>query len=387
MGSPVGNTYKLIFLGAPSNSALTGTRISDLSNEEHPAFSQLFSTKSKPSSQRPASQSKPPRSTQQPSWRTLSLNRPTVGQKFASTTSRASHSQLSTQQESASASQSFFGNSLGTEYLEASFVAFQSQPAEDESKNVDSACGIESYNKDDVSYDTTQDEPSDTTVIVAAFPHLPANLKIVKLKTVPTARQLTALQPQTVSISTIAAIIAIEPPRLITTRYGNPMMISNIIIGDETRTGFGITVWLPPDETNDVDEKGRRRKPPTEAAKRLKANVLSLRPQDVVVVTNLALTSFKDNVYGSSMGRDRTSLHILYRLRKLERADDRFRPNLEEICNQKDPRFHHAVETRKVAAWARDFVAWDWEKEVKNKDATQTEDSWMPEDTLLEKSY
>ncbi|RPA75862.1 hypothetical protein BJ508DRAFT_331668 [Ascobolus immersus RN42] len=386
MGSPVGNTYKLIFLGAPSNTALTSTKISDLSNEEHPAFSRLFSTRTKPSSQRPSPQTKPPpRSTQQPSWRTLSLNQPSVGQALK-TASRgkadaSGFSNYSTQQESAAASQSFFENSLGTDYLEASFGAFESQ---NQNKSKDS--GIESCLEGEDDSRSFQDEPSDSTVIVAAFPHLPTNLKTVKLNTVQSARQLTALQPQTVSITTIAAIIAIEPPKHITTRYGNPMMISNIIIGDETRSGFGITIWLPPDDDQNVEQNGRRVKPPTEAAKRLKANVLSLRPQDVIFVSNLALTSFQDQVYGSSMGRDRTSLQILYRVRRLEKADDRLRPDLDELCKVKDQRYQHVLQVKKVAAWAKDFVAMDWEEKPKKGSRQEAEDSWMPEDTMLDKS-
>lgn len=121
------------------------------------------------------------------------------------------------------------------------------------------------------------------------------------LQDIPSAAYLLNARPATVTVDLIVGIISLSAPRAIKTRWGGTSSLVEVLVGDETRSGFAITFWLPSHAVEGSELAG-------------------LRPQDVVLVQNVALNVFMKKVYGSSLRKGMTKVHLLYR-RKLGRDD------------------------------------------------------------------
>lgn len=125
---------------------------------------------------------------------------------------------------------------------------------------------------------------------------------LTNLKTLPKATYLQSITPQTVTINLVVGIISILPPREITTRRDRRRTVNlvEILIGDDHRAGFVINIWLPnPYHLDTTDD--------------LQNVVTTLRPRDIVLIRNCALTSFQGKVYGQSLRRGMTTIDLLYR--------------------------------------------------------------------------
>jgi hypothetical protein len=122
------------------------------------------------------------------------------------------------------------------------------------------------------------------------------------LQDLPTARYLQSITPQTITVNLIAGIIAVHPPRRIVTRQWKKVLdIIELVVGDETRTGFGVNFWIPaekPAKTPEIDRLGR--------------SLAMLRPQDIVLLRTVGLSTFQDRVYGQSL-RGMTKVNLLHR--------------------------------------------------------------------------
>lgn len=126
----------------------------------------------------------------------------------------------------------------------------------------------------------------------SAGPPVPSHLS--DLEDVPSARQIQALNPQTVTLNLIVGVISIAQPRTVTTRWGRTLSLVEILVGDDTKSGFAVTFWLSDDD---------------DAA----AGVHQLRRQDVVLLQNVALHVFRGKVYGQSLRRGMTKVGVLWR--------------------------------------------------------------------------
>ena len=139
------------------------------------------------------------------------------------------------------------------------------------------------------------------------------NLVLADLNDIPNASYLRSIEPQTKTVNFIVGIISIPAPRTVKLRkWGKEMEIIEMIVGDETKAGFGITFWLPPSQelhSHPGEESSMRRK------------LQKLRPQDIVLLQHVALSSFKGQVHGQSLRRNMTNVELLYR-RKVDRYDD-----------------------------------------------------------------
>jgi hypothetical protein len=103
------------------------------------------------------------------------------------------------------------------------------------------------------------------------------------------------------------AVIGINPIRRVTARQSKQELdILELIVGDETRTGFGVTFWLPV-----LDEYNHGRQGNSSADFREK--ILGIRLRDVVLMRNVGLGSFQDLVYGQSLWRGMTKVDLLHR--------------------------------------------------------------------------
>lgn len=121
-------------------------------------------------------------------------------------------------------------------------------------------------------------------------PGLPTPLPLSDLSSLPSARHLTSLHPQTMTCHLVAGLISLSPARAVQTRFG-PSPLVEVLVGDDTRAGFAVTFWL-----------GSGASP-----------LAGLRAGDVVLMRNVALNAFQGRVYGSSLRRGMTRVDLLYR--------------------------------------------------------------------------
>ena len=182
---------------------------------------------------------------------------------------------------------------LLTQFYEQSLAIHNPLPS---SQLDDTSHANETTHLDETSFITTS-SLSNTTATSAQPPPpvIPAHLS--DLEDVPTAAQLLSLHPQTITLNVIAGILSIAQPRAVTTRWGKTLSLVEILLGDETRSGFSVTFWLAGD--NDANSE----------------TLHTLQRQDVVLLQNVALHVFRGKVYGQSLRRGQTKVHLLWRRR------------------------------------------------------------------------
>ncbi|KAL2866559.1 uncharacterized protein BJX67DRAFT_355110 [Aspergillus lucknowensis] len=101
---------------------------------------------------------------------------------------------------------------------------------------------------------------------------------VTNLQDIPSASYLISIEPQTMTVNIIVAIITIRPPRRIVTRqWGKELDLIEAVVGDETRTGFGVTFWLPP-QSDGVATHGSD----NQRGEDLRKALMLLRPRDIV---------------------------------------------------------------------------------------------------------
>ena len=181
------------------------------------------------------------------------------------------------------------------------------------------------------------------------------------LEDIPPPSYLTSIQPQTMTVNVIVGVISIAAPRTIRTRWGSEKTLIEVIVGDDTKSGFTITFWVPSDDVG-------------------RSVLAGLRSQDVILVQNVALTVFMNKVYGSSLRRDLTRVHLLYR-RKLDRNDTGGYYSSTDLIatGHSHPQLQ---KTAKVKEWVLEFVG-HAEKYSKGRNTT-THHAWNqppPHDT------
>ncbi|KAI9843913.1 MAG: hypothetical protein M1838_002409 [Thelocarpon superellum] len=168
---------------------------------------------------------------------------------------------------------------------------------------------------------------------------VPAVNQLSNVQDIPSAHYLDSIAPQTMTVNLIVGIISIGPPRLIRTRMaGREMEIVEMLVGDETRAGFGISIWLSPLQKD-----------------ALRIVMGSLRLRDVVLMRNIALSCFRAKVHGQSLHRGMTKLLLLHR-EPLDSGDHLWRTQCLDLTKPgaDDPR---VSKVKRVADWVRDFLA------------------------------
>lgn len=166
------------------------------------------------------------------------------------------------------------------------------------------------------------------------------------LRDIPNAAYLRSIVPQTMSVNLVVGIISISQPRtVITRRGGRSVDLVEMLVGDSTRSGFGINIWLP--SLPKINQ-------PVQGEQTLGSQVLRLRPQDVVLARTIALSSFNGRVYGSSLRRNMTSLDLLYR-NVVDVDDERgtYKAQELEVEAMADPQ---VFKVKKVKDWVMQFV-------------------------------
>ncbi|KAA8648691.1 hypothetical protein EYZ11_010264 [Aspergillus tanneri] len=138
----------------------------------------------------------------------------------------------------------------------------------------------------------------------ALRPALSMHGHITDLQEIPSAAYLEGIVPQTMTVNLIVSIITIRPPRRIVTRHWQRELdLVEMVVGDDTRSGFGVTFWLQPAERDCGDEH------------ELGRSLSTVRPRDIVLLRMVALSSFRKRVYGQSLRKGVTKIDLLHRHR------------------------------------------------------------------------
>lgn len=185
-------------------------------------------------------------------------------------------------------------------------------------------------------------EPSETS---RSQTSLPTTGHVIGLDRLPNVAYLQSIQPQTITINVIVGIISISPSRVIKTRHGSTIDIVEVLVGDETKSGFSINFWV-------ASLTAKAQEP-----RSLRETLVGLRPQDIILVRNMALSSYRGRVYGQSLRRDMTKVDLLYR-KRIDRADVGgyfSTKNLNALADVNSQ--SQAGKTRRVKDWVLNFVS------------------------------
>ncbi|KAI9151769.1 hypothetical protein HJFPF1_08979 [Paramyrothecium foliicola] len=165
-------------------------------------------------------------------------------------------------------------------------------------------------------------------------PPVPVAAHLSDLEDIPPAPQVLAFAPQTITINLIVGVLSIAQPRTVQTRWGTTLSLVEVLVGDETSSGFGVTFWLSSDNA-------------------VASDVGRLRRQDVVLMRNVALRVFRGKVYGQSLRGGRTKLSLLWR------RDGSGHYSSRDLHRSKTGGIPQSEKTRQVKDWLLKFVgAW-----------------------------
>ncbi|TLD12031.1 uncharacterized protein PgNI_04228 [Pyricularia grisea] len=166
---------------------------------------------------------------------------------------------------------------------------------------------------------------------------------ISDLADLPSAAHIESIHPQTMTVNLVVGVISIEPVRQVRTRWGGTRTLAEVVVGDETKSGFSITFWFDPDSA---------------AAATARNPLEDLRRQDVIMVRNVALHTFMRKVHGQGLRRAVTKVHLLHR-RRLAADDDGGCYSAAELAScVRNPAAHPQLQkTTRVREWVTRFVA------------------------------
>ncbi|KAI1211356.1 uncharacterized protein F4807DRAFT_35961 [Annulohypoxylon truncatum] len=191
---------------------------------------------------------------------------------------------------------------------------------------------------------------------------IPQSGHLSDLEDLPPASYLQSITPQTMSVNLIVGIISIAEPRIVKTRWGSTKSLVELLVGDETKSGFSVSFWLSA-ESDESSGKILR----------------ELRRQDIVLLRNVALSVFMKKVHGHSLRKGLTKVDLLYR-RKLDRNDQGGVYNVKDISSKK-PAHPQLLKARKVQEWVMNFVGGGGTALGKRKQKGRPVRSWdMPPD-------
>ncbi|KAI0155306.1 hypothetical protein GGR57DRAFT_464790 [Xylariaceae sp. FL1272] len=199
-----------------------------------------------------------------------------------------------------------------------------------------------SFSTDGSSLETTRDSTTEFTLSIDEATSATRNARVIEvshlsdLEDIPNARYLQSIIPQTMTVNLIVGIISIAEPRTVKTRWGSTHSLVELLVGDDTKSGFSFTFWL--------------------ASNSSEANVLvrNLRRQDIVLLRNVALGVFMKKVHGHSLRKGLTKIDLLHR-RRIDKDDQGGLYSMKEVSSTRNAH-PQLVKTRKVWEWLINFV-------------------------------
>ncbi|KAK2734817.1 hypothetical protein FQN55_002512 [Onygenales sp. PD_40] len=174
------------------------------------------------------------------------------------------------------------------------------------------------------------------------------------IKDIPNATYLRSIAPRMIPLNLIVAIITIHRRRRVRTRWGNEMDIVEVVVGDETKSGFGITCWLSvdmKDKEPDLQSRGGALQ-----QGQLNESVGGLRPRDIVLFRSVALNTFRGQVYGQSVKDNRTKIDLLHRT-PVDLNDSEGLFTARMLADQAHDAHPQLVKVRRVRNWILNFIS------------------------------
>ena len=257
-------------------------------------------------------------------------------------------------------------NEALTDYYDHSFTVYEAIPSTQvtDTSHTPGTPTYESANLE-VPTDTGYDSSSSGRGIIRTssqrrLSKAPKPNLLTNLAAIPNASYLRSIEPQTKTVNLIVGVLSISPTRKVTTgkSYGKPRQaeLVELLVGDETKTNFSITMWLPRELHVLWRDKQASNSPshsPADACRsELRRKLKSLRPRDVVVLQNVALTTYKGKVAGASLKGEVTKVEILFR-RKIGDEEDVGCYSISNLRNPIDPQIK---KVKAVRDWLVEFV-------------------------------
>lgn len=184
----------------------------------------------------------------------------------------------------------------------------------------------------------------------------PKPKNLCHLNQIPGANYLNSIQPQTKTVNLIVGILSIAPSRIVAcgSKFGKPRQVElvELLVGDETRTGFTVSMWLP--REMHVNWKDGAQEKPEGSRSFLRRSLKAVQTRDIVLLQNVALSSFRGKVHGQSLRGDVTKIDTLFRKKvgDKEPVGCYTAQNLR-MATGKDSQI---MKVKKVRDWMLDFV-------------------------------
>jgi hypothetical protein len=209
---------------------------------------------------------------------------------------------------------------------------------------------------------------------------VPSTMAITSLGALPSASHLRSIYPQTPTPNLLCVVMTTPERREVFVRKGGYKMdLWEITVGDDTKAGFKISFWLRPPRESNAEQAS--------AQGLLLHTMQRIRVGNIVLLRNVALTSFRDTVYGQSLNpaitRARTTVSVLM-------SD--VGVSVEQLGGLPNTMVGTFMRVKK---WARTHIATDSVKSRKRKERSSqidrpatrsfessTRDEYLPPDTM-----
>ncbi|KAI4123295.1 MAG: hypothetical protein LQ347_006214 [Umbilicaria vellea] len=230
-----------------------------------------------------------------------------------------------------------------SQFYEYSYAVHEDIPS---SQIISSQEPTESSFSTDTDYSTLPSFDATASRTEKSLRVVPVSGRLSNLSDIPNAAYLRSISPQTMTVNLVVGVISMPQPRSIRTRRGGRFIeLVEMLVGDETKAGFGINVWLP----SAAPVEGR-----ASSTDDMRSMINGLRPQDVVLVRNVALDAFRGKVYGQSLRKNTTRLDLLFR--NVVDGDDDVGAYDAEQLNGADETDAPVAKARRVREWVMKFV-------------------------------
>jgi hypothetical protein len=232
-----------------------------------------------------------------PKWRTIQCSYDDAATSTANSTDP--------QRERGTEFLSFEDDTERSEFLDHTLASFQRSDevdtdgrAEVRNSNPERDLSFSTLSSTDISFESA----SNSIIEFANATDIKFPDSIQDLKRLPSASHLLAIQPQTVTVHLLVGMITVETRIVQLRKRTGQMDLVELLVGDETAAPFKITFWLQ--HLDDVvNAKRASADPDIDSTRRAILN--SIRPGDILLLTNVALDVFKNTTYGQSLTRRR----------------------------------------------------------------------------------
>lgn len=178
---------------------------------------------------------------------------------------------------------------------------------------------------------------------------------LTSIAALPRAAKLSSMRPQTVTVNVVVGVITASQPRTVyIKRGGYSMDIVELLVGDETKAGFNISVWLAPSLTDSAAMIKLPKQARDAESQAFRGRIVRLRTGDVLAIDKLALATFRDQVFGQSLHRRAVGVKTGFRLlhaasmRDLKTTVSTTHGASVDVC---------AAKLDRVRAWMERFVS------------------------------